>query len=215
MKSYHEGKLYGGIGLSVLGILFLIENTEAYPFSILLIIIGILLIFFAFVRKSPYSENTSKIKTEKNTDKPFSYTDNLSLARELLVSYYSDLTDEMIEDCKKDEEPSQEEIDFLESKRPLIQDSIREYIMHKEERYGSFFLTADTNENDTAKHILSLIDKYAFSVTLYYFLEFDKSLLLHSKKEVVSAIQEVLDTPSFATLSDDAFKLEILKRLNQ
>lgn len=208
MKKFHTGILCGGVAIFVVAIIILIENIEALPFCIFLFVCGGGLIFLSFYL---INKQNSKIAPAPTISK----TEKLILARELLVSYYLNLTDEMIEDCKKDEEPSQKEIDFLESKRPLIQDSIREYIIHKEERYGSFFLTADTNENDTAKHILSLIGNYAFSVTLYYFLEFDKSLLLHSKKEVVSAIQEVLDTPSPATLSDDAFKLEILKRLNQ
>lgn len=143
-----------------------------------------------------------------------SKTEKLVLAREFLVSYYLDLTDEMIEDFKK-EEPSQEEIAFLGSKRPLIEHSIRAYIIDKEEKYGSFFLTADTDENDTAQHIISLIGKYAFSVTLYYFFEFDNALPLHSKKEVVSAIQEAIENPTTELIDHAALKLAILKHLQQ
>lgn len=51
MKNFHEGKLYGGVALIILGVLILIENVESLPFDICLFIGGGLLIFFSIERK--------------------------------------------------------------------------------------------------------------------------------------------------------------------
>lgn len=44
----NQGLLYGGVAIFVLSLIILIENTEAFPFSIVLFVASGLMIFFSF-----------------------------------------------------------------------------------------------------------------------------------------------------------------------
>lgn len=48
---FDQGLLYGGVAISVLSLILLIENTDALPFSIILFMVGGLLIFFSFWKR--------------------------------------------------------------------------------------------------------------------------------------------------------------------
>ncbi len=138
--------------------------------------------------------------------------ESLLLARELLVAYYLDLRCKTIKSSIENDELTKEEREILESKISLIESSIREYIIDTEEKYGSDFLTENPTDEFNQNYIFTLISKYSFYVSLYYAMGFD-AYPVFSKKEVCLAIQKVLDTPSSATLTNDDFKLEILKLL--
>lgn len=45
---FNQGLLYGGVAIFVLSLIILIENTEAFPFSIVLFVASGLMIFFSF-----------------------------------------------------------------------------------------------------------------------------------------------------------------------
>ena len=160
------------------------------------------------IRIEPKCPTHSRVPTPT-----ISETEKLVLSRELLVAYCLDTIFKENENSDEIDESTKTERENLTSKKALIESSIREYIMDKEEKYGSDFLTEKPDDENNQNHIFDLISKYSFCVALYYTMDFD-SYTVFSKKQVCSAIQEVLDTPTAFELSESEFKSEILKRLN-
>ena len=199
------GSIFLCIGIAVIIVTFSGEDNPMGWFGVMYFYLGLIFLIggIYFLDKHKKQEVTEKLERQKRVEK-FEQK-KFILARELMVAYYMDLAEKSLEDAEENTK------DFFNEKYNLIKNALTSFIIQQENKYGTEFLTEDPDKNEISRTINSIIGKQAFGLLAYYLLEFDISLPLHSRQELVDAI--ILAQEEDPTADDNNFKMSIFKHL--
>lgn len=178
----------GGIALVAVGIILLIENTDSFPFSIILFIAGIILIAYAFLKE----KDQKKQRTEQT---PYTDTQKIEIARTLLIEYYLDLGEESAKEINQE--------NVFNNKRDLIRLKIQTLIEKQEAIHGTIFLTEDTDTNKEARDMNSNIGKHCFAIIFFFLAGLENAFPNVPFDDVIQGIVDLMDEDEKNKIFDD------------